>query len=259
MNTTFINLTNTVQNLTSQLTVDVNALVLQKNDLNVASQANAGSIDNLEDHLEGQDAAGSSPVSSTQRVELVLQIGQAINSHKVQRAPAAPAVHQAMAADAVQQSPAATVLPPVAAVSATSQAGNATTTAELQAKDVKQQQGAEDVIAAAKARADEAEKRADESTRLAAAEAEEIKKLKAETATKATEQQQAKAEAAATVNPAMEDIPVVNLTRAVDQHVVGLEADVSLMAEQRHEVCWVSKNTQDRLTVISQILKTVKC
>merc|ERR1719428_1846058 len=90
-----------------------------------------------------------------------------------------------------------------------------------QAKDMKKQAGAEAVIAAATARADKAEKSADESRRLAAAEAEEIKNLKAETAKKATEQQQAKATPAAKVDLAMEDIPVVNLTWAVDRAAAG--------------------------------------
>merc|ERR1719378_1039480 len=144
---TFINLTNTITNATSKLVSDVDALILQKNNLNVASQANAGSIDNLQDHLKGQNSAGA-PLASSPPVELVLQIGQAINSRNVQPAPAAPADQQAPAADDVQQAPAAPVVPPAAAVSATSQAGNATTTAELQAKDAKKQEGAEDVAAA---------------------------------------------------------------------------------------------------------------
>merc|ERR1719217_2016542 len=170
MNMTFINLTTTIQNVTSQLVADVNALILQKNDLNIASQEDASSIDNLQDNLEGQAAASGGGAT---HAELVLQIGQAINSHKApvpdahtaaaQQAAAAPAVQQALAADAVQQAPAAPVVPPAANVSATPQVGNGTTTAELQAKDMKKQAGAEAVIAAATARADKAEKSADES------------------------------------------------------------------------------------------------
>jgi len=272
-NVTFFNLTETIKNLTTQLETDVDALIMQKNRLSVASSEDAGKIDNVEDSLKGQNP-NTQPEGS-----MVLEIGQTINS------PAAPApdAHSAVARHvpgssasntsgqtaSVRQDAQKNVKEAsgaeddtkklggaeVVSAAASEVAENATTTAELQAKEKKEQERAKAVIASATARAVSAERRA-------AAAAEEIERLKDQIKARASAHGEDPAPSAtnpATNSTPIADVAVVNLTLAIDGGVVDLESEVSTMSEQKHEVCWVTKNVEDRLKIISEILATVKC
>ena len=107
---------------------------------------------------------------------------------------------------------------------------------------------------------------ADNATLTEQLQAAEIRRLKEEINRKETAhssaqvgQQQAVSSATAHVVPDVGDLAIVNLTFGVDKQVVKLESDVGILGEQKHAVCWVTKDAMDKINLISTILKTVPC
>lgn len=226
---TYWTLTETIKNITTQLETDVKALIREKNMLSVAGAVGVSHLDNLEDTMKGQ--GGGSPASEVKLAPAALQIGQAVNSHT---APA-PGAESDDASDTSEEQPA------LVNVSATVPAGNATGTAQSNATLTAELQAAE----------------------IAKLQGEINRKEMVHSSAQVAQQQVAASSAAAAANeptvPKIGDLMITDLTFGVDRQVVHLEADVSILGEQKHEVCWATKDTMDKLQTIVSILKTVEC
>jgi len=226
---TYWTLTETIKNITTQLETDVNALIREKNMLSVAGAEGVSHLDNLEDTMKGQ--GGGSPASEVKLAPAALQIGQAVNSHT----PPVPGAEPDDASDTLEEHPA------LVNVSATVPAGNATGTAQSNATLTAELQAAE----------------------IAKLQGEISRKEMVHSSAQVAQQQVAASSAAATASeptvPEIGDLLITDLTFGVDKQVVNLEADVSILGEQKHEVCWVTKDTMDKLQTIVSILKMVPC
>jgi len=106
----------------------------------------------------------------------------------------------------------------------------------------------------------------DNATLTAALQAAEIERLKSEinkkelAQTQVTQQQVLESSTAQSFDvPDVGDVPIGNLGFGVDKQVVNLEADVSILGEQKHEVCWVTKDVLEHLQKIVTILAAVEC
>jgi len=229
---TYWDLTETIKNITSQLETDVNALILEKNKLSVAGAEGVSHLDNLEDTMSGQHGGPGSA-----KVQLALQIRQTVNAHT------APALD----AESDNENSSDTSKAPVALTNASTSAtiGNATTMTQLQASNV--------------------EVKEDNATLTAALQAAEIERLKSEinkkelAQTQVTQQQVLESSQAKFDVPDVGDVAIGNLGFGVDKQVVNLEADVSILGEQKHEVCWVTKDVLEHLQKIVTILAAVPC
>jgi len=196
---TYWHLTETIKNITTQLENDINALMAEKNMLSVAGSDGVSHLDNLEDTMQGQIAAG----------EALLQRGANVSD----AAPGGNATQQKAVAFANVNS---------------STADNATLTEQLQAAEIRRLK-------------------------------EEINRKETAHSSAQVGQQQAVSSATAHVVPDVGDLAIVNLTFGVDKQVVKLESDVGILGEQKHAVCWVTKDAMDKINLISAILKTVPC